>query len=284
MLLFIRERVPIIPYSIFAGLITLAPFFLLHLPVNPLYFALSFIGVLLLFIQMRLLNDIADSAVDKIAHKNRPFARGALSLNDGERMGGFLQLGIIIFSGLILFITSYTAFFFYAASAVYIWNTYKGFFFETWMKDHPIIAFILGELVFFPIIFFCFAIVDEKNAFDQISIAYAFLLFGALLIYNITRKLDPKSHPVLQNFVHLMGYRRVFFCLIPLLFLCFMLASTLHLEWILWPVQFAAFVSLALVLFSSMRWGFAAAVALISLYVHAASPIIKVLLETVAKS
>jgi hypothetical protein len=199
-------------------------------------------------------------------------------------MGGILQLFIIMYALFLLVMASYTAFFFYAASAVYIWNTYKGFFFETWMKEHPIVAFILGELVFFPIIFFCFAVVDEKNAFDQLSIAYAFLLFGALIIYDIARKLDPTSHPVLQNFVHLMGYRRVFFCLMPLLFVCVMLARELHLEWILWPVQLASFVSLTLVLFSSMRWGFAASCALISLYAHAASPIMKALLETVAKA
>lgn len=278
-LLFVKERVPLAPYALFAILISLAPYFLLNLKLNFLSLAISFFGILLLLIQMRLLDDIQDAPIDKIAHKDRPLATGEISINDGERMGGILQLGLLVFSALILLTTSYTAFFFYLASAVYIWNNYKGFYFEEWMRNHPFTAFFLSELVFFPIIFFSFAMADEKKAFDDISIAFSFLLFSALIIYDIARKLDPKSHPILQSFVHLMGYRRVFLALMPVLFVSFMIAEKLGLALILWPVQFAALVSLAMVLFGSFRWHFAATVALLSLFIHAASPLLLYSLE-----
>lgn len=276
---FIKARVPILPYTLFAALISTAPLFLLHAKFNLLSIVLSFLGVLLILIQMRLLDDVQDAEIDKIAHKDRPFASGTLSSNDGQRMAGWLQLAILVFAVIILLIGSYTAFFFYLASAVYIWNDYKGFYFPEWMHNHPITAFILGQLVFFPLIFFCFALIDEKKAFDDESIAYAFLVFSALIICDIARKLNPKAHPILQNFVHLMGYRRVFFALMPILLVSTIIAGTLGLGWILYPVQFAAFVSLAGVLFSSLRWNFAASVTLISLYAHAAAPLIKTLMQ-----
>lgn len=278
---FIRERVPVIPYALFSLLVALSPFFLLNVPINFWHLTLSFLGVLFMLVQMRLLDDIQDVAIDQIAHKDRPLARGAIPLNNAERMGGIFQLSILLFSLIILLGGSYIAFFFYLASVVYIWNTYKGFYFEEWMRRHPLVAFILGELVFFPIIFFCFALADEKKAFDDSAIRYAFLLFLALIIYDIARKLNPKSHPILQNFVHLLGYRRVFLALMPMLFISFIIAGSLGLSWILYPVQLAAFVSLAGVLFSSLRWNFAAAVTLISLYIHAASPILRAFLDKI---
>lgn len=280
-ILFVRERVPLLPYVLFSLLVSLAPFFLLHININYIHALISFIGVFLLLIQMRLLDDVKDASTDKIAHKDRPFARGAISVNDGERMGGFLQLILLIFSALVFFLNSYEAFFFFIVAVIYIWNTYKGFYFDEWMHAHPITAFILGELVFFPIIFFCFGVADKAKAFDFVSLIYAFLLFSALLIYDFARKLDPKAHPILQNFVHLMGYRRVFFLLVPILLVSCIAAESMGLALILWPVQFAAFVALAMVLFSSLKWRFAAYVALLSLFIHAAAPILLYIYESV---
>ena len=270
----IKKRVPIIPYTLFSILVASAPFFLLNVEINYIHLFLSFFGMFILLVQMRILDDLQDAEIDKIAHKDRPFASGQISINDGERIVGLFQLFIFIFSVIVFLGGSYTAFFFYLTSAVYIWNNYKGFYFEEWMKNHPIAAFVLGELVFFPIIFFCFALADDTQAFGDLSISYAFLLFSALIIYDIARKLDPKAHPIVQNFVHLMGYRRVFFALMPILFVSSLITSSLGLSWILYPVQFAAFVALAGVLFSSLRWNFAASVTLISLFIHAASPLL----------
>ena len=274
LVIFVRDRVPVRAYLLFSFSISLAPYFLLKLPVSYPLTLLSFLGIFLIMLQMRLLDDIQDVQVDRIAHPERPFASGEVSIHDGERLAGILQLLILLFGVITFFAASYKGFFFYMAAAVYVWNNYKWFYFEEWMKEHPVLAFCIAELVFFPVLFFSFSVVDPERAFDTEALGYSFLLFSASMVYNVVRKLDPQAHPAVQNFVHLMGYKRVFVGLMPFMILSLFLAKSLGFALILWPAELASMVGLISVLFSSSRWGFASALALLSLFIHAAAPLI----------
>ncbi|CRX39044.1 UbiA family prenyltransferase [Estrella lausannensis] len=273
LVIFVRDRVPLRAYLLLSFFVSLAPYFLLDLPVSYPLALLSFVGVFLIMLQMRLLDDIQDVQVDRVAHPERPFASGEVSVHDGERLAGILQLLLLIFGTLTLFLVSYKAFFFYITAAVYIWNNYKWFFFEEWMKEHPVLSFCLGELAFFPVLFFVFSVVDAERTFGREALGYSFLLFFASMVYNVVRKLDPKAHPAEQNFVHLMGYKRVFVGLMPFMILSLFLAESLGFAFILWPAELTSMVGLIAVLFSSSRWGFASALALLSLFIHAAAPL-----------
>lgn len=274
LVIFVRDRVPLRAYAAFSFFTAAAPYPLLKLSVSYLEILMAFVGIFLILLQMRLLDDIADAKVDKIAHPERPFSSGEISIHDGERLGGIIQMVILLFGLATLIAASYTAFFFYIAAAVYIWNNYKWFYFEEWMREHPVAAFCIGELAFFPVLFFSFSLAQPGSAFLTPALSYSFLLFSASMVYNVARKLDPKAHPILQNFVHIMGYKRVFIALLPFILLSFFLAKSLGYSLILWPAELSSLAALISVLFSSMRWNFASSVALLSLFIHAAAPLI----------
>jgi len=95
------------------------------------------------------------------------------------------------------------------------------------------------------------------------------MLFGAFLTYEICRKLDPRAHPILANYIHFYGFRHGFEMAAIALAVSAMGAISLYLEALLIPCEVIVLLSMSLLFFQPAWYRLPEVAASISLMAHA---------------
>lgn len=164
------------------------------------------IGLFLLFVQIRAMDEIKDFDTDSQAHPERPLPRGLLQLAEVKRFVQILNVVLVVYA-LLLFgwLSTTTALIMFALIA-FVNLMYKEFFVGEWLSDHPILYAVSHQATLFLMAFFAISALEPHNAFSGSAWAVGAVFIGAFLTYEIGRKLDPEAHPALKTYLRHCGF------------------------------------------------------------------------------
>lgn len=267
-LTYVRERFPLHTYIVLVAGISLSGMFLHGGPFRLVAFIISFIGLLLFFGLLRLMNEVKDFDKDRIAHPERPLPRALIKKDEALYIINLVQPMLVAYGMLVWVILDEIAALAYISIVFYVWMMYQDFFIKKWIKRHPLIKGIFQQLVVFPVAFFAIAVRNPGNVLSPDSWSFAGMLLGAFFCYEICRRLDPHTHPILATYVQFYGFRRTFEIAAIALAVSAMGASALNLAPLLAPCELLVLGSLALLFFQPAWFLIPEVAASISLILH----------------
>ena len=225
------------------------------------------IGLILFFFTVPIIEDLKELNRLKKDFPEKSF-HSLLSLDELIFILNFLQSTMFLFSLLTFFIFSIEAGTVYLIVAVYLWDINKDFYIRRWLNKNFFLKRLLCNLIYIPVALFPVALSDSEAIAKFSSLSYSFMIFSIFFCYFICERLDPQIHPRIQTYIHYYGFHKVFYaCSILLIFSAFS-AQAIGLQFILWPVELALFLSLCAVFIDSTKFKFAEQTAKASLLVH----------------
>lgn len=225
---FFKERTPIASYLLMTSGPVASGYFLTQAPHahTPL---LAFLGFLLFFLVLRMMDEYKDYEKDVLAHPKRPLPRGLIPLPEFHR-------GIMTGVGLMIALVAFMFVFGMKGTAIlyslvigHLWLMYKEFYASKWLNQHPLLYALTHQLILVSLCLFCISSfrADGTYGFSKTDWIYSFSVLFAFFCYEVCRKLDPEAHPVLKTYRYvygLMGVLRIIGTLVimHLLFLHFL--------------------------------------------------------------
>lgn len=228
----------------FSGLMINGGEFVIH------NFLISFFGILLFFILLRLDDDIEDVSKDKIAFPNRVELK-KFQLQEMEK----IVWRITIIYSVFLFLFYWQIVFFYAAALIYFWIQKKPI-------RNPILEHLVNQGMIIPIALFASAMGQGASP------SFACVLFGAFSTYEICRKLDPFAHPVMMSLLQFYGFNKVYWIVVAQILVSAIGAYFLNSYLILWPAEIGVLYILTRLYKTPREYRLAQIAAGISLLLH----------------
>lgn len=267
-LTYLKERFPLPVYFLLVGGIACSGSLIAKGQVEPLGFALAFIGILWFFGVLRLMDELKDYEKDVIVHPQRPLPRGVLKSEQVSKAILLLVGGMVLFSLIAGALTSITAGVNFLVVTIWLWLMYKEFYLGTWLVNRPILYAISHQLILLPICSFAILLHDPMLLKSPTTWYYGLAVLGAFFSYEVCRKLDPKAHPLLKTYLTVYGPRiTVVFVLVLNLIAAY---AALHLgirNW-LWPFEMLTLLSLIVLFSAPAKYKLAEGAATLSLLFH----------------
>lgn len=221
-LTFFGERTPLASYF----LMTMGPVASAYaLAVTPIVSGLylSFIGFFLFFIVLRMMDEYKDYSKDVLAHPSRPLPRGLIALPEfkwGITIGMIL---LIVFDISMLLMGYIGSFYLYSLVILHLWLMYKEFYVSEWINARPLFYAVTHQLILITLCLFCISVQRPLDplSFDKLDLVYSFSVLFAFFSYEVCRKLNPASHPVLKTYLSIYGINGVIKIVTTLLMLHF---------------------------------------------------------------
>lgn len=205
---FFRERTPFASYVIMCLGPSLSGYYLTHKESFSTIIYI-FIGFMLFFVELRLMDEYKDFSKDVLAHPNRPLPRGLIDLQEFQ-LGIKIGLFALLFFDLILyFLGLHLAFVLYSIVIIHLWLMYKEFFIGEWLNQYPIVYAISHQLILIPLCLFAATCEISKIIIQKNDLIYGISVLFAFFSYEVCRKLDPNSHKVLKTYLHVYGMKGV---------------------------------------------------------------------------
>ena len=244
-IIYFKERFPLVVYLPVVVGINLSGISvgLYNFRLPPLVAAI--VGLLIFFFQLRLMDDSKDHEKDTIAHPDRPLPRGLL-LSDEVHSVIMKTMWVMFAYGLFLTMAfSALAGLAYLILTAYLWLMYREFYMGKWLNRHQILYAFSHQIVLVPVCMF--PVLLSKPAFAIFPNAFCFsiLLLGAFFTYEISRKLDPDAHPILQTYRSLYGTGGCFFLILVGAFISGYAAWCLGVNHLTWPFLILLLISYA---------------------------------------
>lgn len=170
---------------------------------------LGTIAMTLLFIQLRLADEVKDEEKDRIVNPARPLPRGLLAASDlAWAMNGIIAvlLGLAWWIGIAVL----------AVATVYAWLMYHEFFIGKILNRFPMLYAISHQLIGIPIYAWLALHADGEVMHQTAFLGWLLAQFGASFAFEIARKLNPNAHPLAGTYLQQYGPRKT--ALLVLLF------------------------------------------------------------------
>jgi 4-hydroxybenzoate polyprenyltransferase len=172
-------------------------------------FVASLLVMLFLF-ELRLMDEYKDKEKDKVAHPERPLPRGLITEVEVRR-GIFVGLGVMLASCVVLAATGkLAAAGLYLVITIYLFLMYKEFFIGNWLGKRPFLYAVSHQPIGSLLALISIALFSPEKTLSLPSLAYAATTLGGFFAYEVGRKLNPNSHPILQTYVVAAGYAKTF--------------------------------------------------------------------------
>lgn len=266
---FFEERFPILWIAVLVCGISLSGLTFGNGEFHLLSFVLSFIGIVFYFAMMRLIKEVRDIEKDKIAHPDRPLARGLISKKEAVQTIDILLLLFIAYGLIVWVLLQATAALAFFAIVFYLWLAHKGFFMRKKIEWHPLIRGVLYLGGILPVAAFAIAVANPSLSLSPQSWAFAVFLFGALACYDICTQLDPRAHPILGTYVQYFGFQRVFYMAAAVLILSGIESFVLGVPYLAIPAEVLVLAALSTLFFQASLFRIPDLMSGISLMVHA---------------
>lgn len=274
---FFTERFhPLFSFFLFVG-ISLSAAFIGQQPLIPFSFIASTLLLFYIAFLLRLKNDVDDLEKDAVAHPDRCLVRGAISKKEAERAVEYLQYVVFAYLIFLFFFFGMTARFWLIVSAAYLWWRLKSP--NKALRGRIWLQIVVNQVLIIPLVFLVIAMNHPSYVFSGEGVCYVFLVFGALFLYEICRKLDPYSHPILLTPTHYYGFQQVYRVALALLGVTALAAYGMGIPGFLWPFELGVFIALSLLFKSPSRFSWAHGAASVSLLVHAWAGVLPSLLS-----
>ena len=203
-----KERYPLAIYLVLSSGFSLSSNYMSFDTFIVLPFVLSLLGTLLFFFELRLMDELKDYDKDKIANPKRPLPRGLLTPGQVKRAIRNILWGMIGFSFLLFAALNVYAGICYFLLTGYLFLMYKEFFISKWLNNKILIYAASHQLI---LIFLCaFTVSCFSPVFTEKSFYYSFLVLFSFFSYEVCRKLDPNSHPLLKTYLSVFGITKTF--------------------------------------------------------------------------
>jgi 4-hydroxybenzoate polyprenyltransferase len=243
---------------------------------------MSILGVctmafMVFFAELRLMDELKDYSKDCIAHPERPLPRGILSTLEAQTAIFCLFVGMLIIGFSIGVFFSQLAGSLYLSLTFYLWLMYKEFYLGSKLSDFPLAYAISHQIVLIPLCLFSVAIHSKTCHLNLValellepsaSLAYVFTVLGSFFAYEICRKLNPKSHPILQTYLKYYGKKKTSLLILSAILMAALGAYGFGAQMILWPIELVLFLSLAFIFLLPHRFQWIETLATVSLAVH----------------
>lgn len=265
-IIFLKERVPLITYGFLSVGLALSGFVLAG-GTDYMELIIPFIGLLLFFVVLRLMDEYKDYDKDKVAHPGRPLPRGVVSTDHVRRA---IYTGLVLMGSVALVTLQYNreAAICYVFIGLYLWLMYKEFYSGTWLSRHPLLYAASHQFILIPICLYpALAVNPEALQLPQ-ALGFGILVLSSFFAYEICRKLDPDSHPILKTYLTHYGVRITSIFIISLSLAGAIVAWYMGLGHLLWPFQAVLVASLILLKNTPERYKVVERIATLSLIAH----------------
>ena len=235
-IIFIKERIPLPVYALLAGGLAGSGVALQQeWATTP--FVVSFIGLLLFFVELRLMDEYKDFEKDQVAHPERPLPRGIVSKAQVLAKIHWSVGAMLVYALINFLIVDTMAGVFYLIITGYLWLMYKEFYAGPWLSSKPALYALSHQLILIPCCYYTVAVIPSFFEWQPEILWYALLVLGTFFTYEICRKLDPASHPVLMTYLHCYGRFKTWLMIVLTSAISAMGAAGSGLGLILWPLH-----------------------------------------------
>jgi 4-hydroxybenzoate polyprenyltransferase len=277
---FIWERFPPVTYFLLAGGFALSGASIAPGSLDALPLTGVFVAILLLLFELRLMDEVKDYEKDVVAHPGRPLPRGLLSRGEVRRAIQVIFVLQVAFGlALIPCLNAWTGSLF-LLSTLYLYLMYKEFFVGRWLNRRPLLYALTHQLIIFPLCFFAVSASQPDSIGTTHTLGYGLAVLGAFFAFEVCRKLDPEAHPVLSTYLKTYGPRRTALLVVGASIVAGLGAALLEMKMILWPVEAALVLGVALVIQQPTRYKLAEVAAVLSLLVHIWGPALDQMVPT----
>jgi 4-hydroxybenzoate polyprenyltransferase len=267
-LTFIRERFPLPVHLLLCGGFAATGVVLGGGRLQRLPLAVSFVGLLLVFALLRLMDDYKDLEKDRVAHPGRPLPRGLL---DVGRVQGVIRasVGFMATWALVaVLLTTQAAGVAYLGVTAYLWLMYREFYLREWLQRRPVSYAVTHQLILIPLSGYSVLVASTGPWWPSAAVGLSLLTLGAFFAYEVCRKLDPAAHPILRTYLHVHGRARVFAMVTAAMFVAGAGARMLDVADVLWPIEAGLLLSLIAIWLRPAAFAIPEAVAGLSLLAH----------------
>lgn len=198
-LIFTKERLSLFFYALLTGGFTLTAKALAQGSWD-WEFVLSFLGLMIFFVELRLMDEFNNYKKDLIAYPQRPLPRGLLQ---PEALQKAISWGLIIMLiyGVSLCLLSNEAGLSYILILFYLYFIYKEFFLGEGFSNSPLLYTTSRQIIVVGLMAFVTACFDASMTYSLSTYLAGLLIFGCSCTYEVCQRMNPQEHPVLKNYV-----------------------------------------------------------------------------------
>lgn len=164
----------------------------------------------LIFIQMRLGDELKDYENDKIINPTRPLPRGLLTTNEVHK-ALLILLVLLIFAALLIgYFYSALGGITFLICPLFAWLMFKEFYIGKSLAKEPMIYAFTHQVIVFPL-FGWFGLALEPNLLtNSFFLGWLLANFGVSFTFEICRKLDPNAPKLAGTYAHHYGRGKTF--------------------------------------------------------------------------
>lgn len=267
-LTYFKERFPFPVYVILVGGIVLSGNVLALGAFAWKGYAIAFVGLMVFFALLRLMDELKDYEKDLVVHPRRPLPRGVLKVESVARVIQITAVAMVVYSGVVAALTSIEAGVCYLIVTVWLWLMFKEFYLGQWLVDRPLLYAITHQLILLPLCGFAVIVHDAARVESASTWLYGTCVLGAFFSYEVCRKLDPRAHPLLKTYLYMYGGPKTWVLVFALNVIAGVAAFFLDLGWWLWLPEVATVMVVGWVVKWPLKYKWGELAATVSLVMH----------------
>ena len=160
----------------------------------------------IIFIQMRLGDELKDFENDKIINPERPLPRGLLHPPEVLRvLKGMLVAMILVGIVIAIAFNSWSAGAAIIATTLFAWLMFKEFYIGQGLAKSPLIYALTHQVIVFPLFGWMGLMLNPELIKNPAFIGWLLANFGASFTFEICRKLNPAAHKLANTYAHHYG-------------------------------------------------------------------------------
>ncbi len=272
--IYLRERSPFAVNAALCGGVSASGVLLATGSFAILPMVLSFVGQMVFLTLLRLTDELKDYDKDIVAHPDRPIPRGLISRPEAQRMIYVIFAFMIAYAVVIGLATQPTAGLFFVALTGYLYLMYREFFVPDWLNETPIWYAITHQAVFIPFSVLPGVAARPEALREPISWFFGVCVVGAFFTFELCRKLDPKSNPILKTYLVFYGRAATSAFAVTSSLVAAYGAWRLGLNIFLWPIEALVVLSLPILFVRPERFKIVETLSVLSFAAHAWSIVI----------
>jgi acyl-coenzyme A synthetase/AMP-(fatty) acid ligase len=206
-LLFIKERVPIVANLILAFGLVMSTQALLEHSYTLTEWIISIMTLLIFITELRFMDELKDYEKDKIAHPDRPLPRGLVTPKQVQSLIVIFFTFFLICAGLSYKLMSSDAGYLVLITAGWLFLMYKEFFIPKLINKSPIVYAISHQIIIVPIVFYLTTIVMYKAMVTVDTLGLTLIILSSFFTFEVGRKMDPNANPILGTY--LVHYKKI---------------------------------------------------------------------------
>ena len=215
--LYLQERSPLPALLTLAGLGAVSSL-AFHQTFDVTLFLAGLLGNTLLFIQLRLGDEVKDFEKDKVVNPTRPLPRGLIR-PDEVLVAMNLVMGILVSVALVIgFYYNLWGGALLAGSTLFAWLMYHEFFVGQKLNKSPLLYALTHQVIVFFIYSWVAVAQGAEIMSDKAFLGWLLANFGSSFSYEICRKLNPDAHPLAHTYAQHYGREKTAFMVITFLF------------------------------------------------------------------